>query len=391
MNFTIDKNALERALTLTGRLAGASQVTAARVRVQDGLMTVTATNLAIEITAKAPVAQENAQDSAEFFIDPASMLLGVVHELPEGEIRVSVGSISLNIDWPAGACSFPVTGDMAFPVGLRLGTDPEKPIRHITVPREALLKAFGGAIPFLEEDDFLPVVGSVLFDVNGKGGVTIVGTDRQVLVTYEMPVGSGPEEAFKFMVPKSAAKLLCNLVTKDIENVVIHCDGNVASVSTSEHDMAVRCPEPKYPAYRTVFSASEGSYMLDLKRVDITRTVRRVGALSGLKDAKDVLVLDLTEGADEMDVSAWSLIGGTSVRETVPCKWNGPDMRIAFNIRKLLELLNGAEGETVTLCIAAPNKGVIVVPDDSGTARAMIMPSLVPVEPKPEKKKKRGE
>jgi len=391
MNFTIDKKALERALTLTGRLAGASQVTAARVRVQDGLMTVTATNLAIEITAKAPVAQENAQDSAEFYIENAKLLMDVTQELPEGEIRISVGNVSLNIDWPSGACSFPVTGDMVFPVGLRLGTDPEKPIRHITVPREALLKAFGGAIPFLEEDDFLPVVGSVFFDINGKGGVTIVGTDRQVLVTYEMPVGSGPEEAFKFMVPKSAAKLLCNIVTKDMENVVIHCDGNVASVSTSEHDMTVRCPEPKYPAYRSVFQATTGAFMLDVKRAEMLRTVRRVGALSGSKDAKDVLVLDLTEAADEMDVSAWSLIGGTSVRETVPCKWNGPSMRIAFNIRKLQELLSGAEGEVVTLCIAAPNKGVIVVPDDSGTARAMIMPSLVPEEPKPEKKKKRGE
>lgn len=387
MNFTIDKNALQRALALTGRLAGASQVTAARVRVQDGQMTVTATNLAIDITAKAPVAPENAGDSAEFYVDNAKLLMDVTQELPEGDIRISVGTVSLNIDWPSGNCNFPIT-DMLFPAGLRLGTAPENPIRHIAVPREALLKAFGGAIPFLEEDDFLPLVGSVLFDVDGKGGVTIVGTDRQVLVTYEMQTGNGQEEPFKFMVPKSAAKLLCNIMTKDVENVIIHCDGNVATVSTPEHDMAMRCPEVRYPAYRSAFLAAEGSFMLDLKRTDILCTVRRVGTLSGSKDAKDVLVLDLTEGADEMDVSAWSLVGGTSVRETAACRWNGPDMRIAFNIRKLQELLSGAEGETVTLCIAAPNKGVILVPDDSGTARAMIMPSLVPEEPKPAKKKR---
>ncbi len=389
MNFTIEKKALAGALALTGKLAATSQITAARIRVEDGRMAVTATNLGLEITAKAPVAPEGTKkDGVEFYVDPARMLLDVAQELPEGDIRVSVGTVSLNMDWPAGNCKFPVTEDVSFPMGLRLGTDPEAPIRHITVPREALMKAFGGALPFLNEDEFLPLVGSVLFDVDGKGGVTIVGTDRQVLVTYEMPAGNGQEEPFRFMIPKNAAKVLCNIVTKDIDSVIIHCDGKVATVSTPEHDVAVRCPEVKYPAYRSVFAASEGSYMLDVDRKTLMQTVRRMGALCGTKDPGAAVVLDLVQTADEMTASAWSILGGTGAHETVPCRWNGPDMRIAFSIAKLQELLSGAEGETVTLCIAAPNKGVILVPDDSGTARAMIMPSPVPEEPKPEKKKR---
>lgn len=397
MIFTIEKNDFQDALALTGRLAGASLVPEARVRIADGKMAVTATNLGLELTAKVPVEQQDAEDG-EFYVGDAKVLMAATEELPDGKIRVSAGQVSLTIDWPAGSCTLPAVREMAFPPGLHIGETPEKPIRHVTVPAEALVRALKTALPFLAEDQVIPVLGSVLFDMDGKGKVTIVGTDRQVLVTYGMESGNGPQEEFKFLLPMAAAAMMVRILDKktveEVGNVILHCDGVIASVSLLKYDLVTRCLDVPYPPYRTLVDSAKTDHVLGLKRTDLVSTIRRVAAMTGSRDEKDVLVFDLKKDGDTMMVSAQSVTEQSTIRENVACHWDGPDMKIGFHIHRILELASGASGENVTIGILRPDKAATFTSDGDGAARSIVMPcpfqEFVETTPKKRKKAEKG-
>ena len=390
MKFTIDKKELEEAMRLPAQLAKGSQETKLRITIDKGKMLVTATNLAIDLTSRTDVRQdeEYADCSCLFYVESA-WIKDLVEELPEGDIDVVVGSVSLNLDWPGGGATFPAFGeDSPFPTGLRIGQDPASPIRHVGVPRDVAMRAFGAALPFLDNDQYrAPVFWNVLFDVNENGGVTIVGTDGRVLVSYDMP-GEGAGEAFRFLIPKTGVALLRGIADKDADSILLHCDGKIATASTPRYDIAIRCSEPKYPAYRSLFTGGGGNYMLRLDRRAAMQSVRRGAALAGAPDG--AVAMTLSEGSGELALRVQNAQTKAVSRETLPCGWNGPDMEVAFNAEHLTNLLHGMDTDGVVLGISAPDKAVLLFPQEDGPAKGMIMPVPVPPEIKEPARKGKG-
>lgn len=392
MKFTTDKTTLEDAFARCARLASNSLENNAQVKIAGGRMKVTATDMAIVLTSLTDVAQEDPDAEAVFYVE-AKRLNGIIAELPAGDIGVAVGDVTLSLDWNGGGAMFPIVADTKFPPGLRTGTDPEKPVHHVTIPREALIRAFGAAMPLLVEEDFRPVTGSVYFDRSADGKVTIVGTDGQALVSYDTDGEERDAEPFGFMLSKSAALVMRDILGKDDANVTIHCDGIVAELATQRYLMATRCPEGRYPSYRGLFAGTAGSYSLKASREILLRAVKRVGTMTGSKDPKDTLIMTLTHGGNTMLLQAQNMLENSSVRDSVPCSWNGPDMKVGFRIKRFLELLGGTDAANVTIGLSDPTKAATFFPDEDLAARGMIMP--VPfediVEDDSKKKKKKGE
>jgi len=392
MKFIIEKKDFEEALRMTGKVAATGVALFSRLHVGNGRLTVKSTTGHLVLACMQDVRTEDGgpmTEETDCYID-AKRLGAVVAELPEGSLTVSIGQVSANLDWNGGGCSFPVTHDEPFPDRLVLGEDPEQPIRHISVPTTALMKAFNKALPFLSEDDIRPVLGNVFFDVDGVGGVTAVGTDTQVLVTYSMTAENAGGGAFQFLIPKTSAMVLRNILDKEAESLTIHCDGTVAALQTGCYDMAMRCSDYRYPAYKTVMSNGGGAYTLTANRGEMLGAVRRIIALTGMKLPADAVVLEIPDHGDKMTMRAQNLTDLSAAREVVACSWNGPERKVAFRIQRLMGLLAGTDATTVSLMFDNPVRPVIFVPEEDGASRGMIMPTQVIEEVDPAKKNKKG-
>ncbi len=371
MKFKIDKKQLEAAFASLIRLAAHSSVEVIQATLQKNILRLTATDLMATLCLDVLCESE---DSGEFLI-LGPRFWPVLKELPEGEMTVTIGQNSVNVDWEKGNCQFPVSGDEKFPPLPRIGADSEMPIHTLNLTRDDIFSIVSGVLPATadKEAEMRPVLGGAFFDADGEA-VTVVGTDGQMLLTRGVPVRVPQEEPFSFLVPKATIALLALVLPEDSDTVSLHCDGKVFQCAGEGYRLTSLCIESKFPAYRTIMPNGEGG-RLTVDRKQLHAAVRRVAAMTAAKDEKDTVVFSLHGGiTPELELEAQNLLDFSSVRERMECGWDGEDIRIGFKVQRLLAMISCTEAERLTFVISGDKKPVLVLPEGDEDARGVMMP-----------------
>ena len=115
-----------------------------------------------------------------------------------------------------------------------------------------------------------------------------------------------------------------------------------------------------------------------MNRADFISALRRVGIFAN--KTTNQVVLDINGNA--VQISAQDIDFSYEGKEMLSCQYSGEDMKIAFNAKLMIELINNLDGAEVMLELSTPSRAGIFRPVDvveNEDLLTLLMPLMVGV------------
>jgi DNA polymerase III subunit beta len=332
-----------------------------------------ATNQEIGITAWIPAQVE---ETGSVTVD-ARLLSEFVNTLPANGVRLSVesGRYSLKVHGQGADAAINGIDADEFPVFPQSAEG----AYSVTVDPQHLREMISQVEFAAASDDSRPVLTGVLMRFEGEA-LTLAAADGFRLAVREGQLLAPAAERLDVIVPARALRELARIVgdrTEPIELTVTPNRGQLV-VRTDETEFFSRLIDGTFPDFRQIVPR-EFATRLELGREDFLTAVRRAGFFA--RDNNDVVRIEAKAGSDELmpgnvEVSATAAERGSSQSE-VPAAVHGPEGKIAFNSRYLLDVLTVLRSGRVMLGINGSNQAGVVRALESDAYSYVIMPMVI--------------
>lgn len=228
------------------------------------------------------------------------------------------------------------------------------PAAEFTLPEGDLYSLLAQTVFACSPDETRPILTGALFDVGGDM-LTIVATDTYRLALRQLKCESGVEEEQKMIVSaRVLGELMRILDAEGDEPVTIRFSERLVEFEIRNMKVASRLIEGEFPRYEKVIP--EGQDKRVLVQVDYLEQALRRAVIVARDDANRVVLRG--EGS-ALQITASSPDVGR-VEEQVEIELEGEPVEIAFNVRYILDMLEGAGSEQVVITLAgALNPGII--------------------------------
>ena len=349
MKFRCERDALLDALTVAVRAAaGASSsraaLTGAHLDLTDGTLVVTGSDLDLTLSVTAEVAGET--DGAA--VTPARLLTDVVRAVPAGSVEFSVtddgeasiraGSSEFSIrlipeeDYPQLAFKDESTDDGAAAVAFSPAVTFDGPEF-----REALSQVVRSA----SSDDSRPILTGVLMAAENEGRLRLVSTDSYRLSVRDLEGSSILGEHQRVLVPSRALQELQRLIA-DSGEVTLKLAEHYAQFVVGTVQLTTRLIPGDFPNYHGLIPTDHPN-CLTANREQLLEVVRRVRLL-----AQDSTPVRLVMGSENVEVIAITHDVGKA-NESMGATYDGEDLTVAFNPGYLIDGIEAATGDEITL------------------------------------------
>lgn len=316
-----------RAVSGRGGLPGLSGV---RADLTGDQLQLTGSDLDLTITVAVTVAGE----SDGVAVIPARLASDIVRALEPGAVSVSADNDELSIS--AGRSQFSIrliAGD-EFPQLAVLSVDP------VAIESAKLSEALKQVVPAASSDDSRPILTGVLMAAE-SGGIRLVATDSYRLSMRDVPGVSVLEEGQSVLIPSRALTELSRILGQG-DSVSLRLGEREASFEVGAVTLVTRLIEGEFPNYRGLIPDAHPN-TLTVNREELLDALRRVKLL-----AREATPVRLEMSSDGLELIAVTQDVGTA-REQVESTYDGSPLTVAFNPQYLLEGVEVATSEEVTL------------------------------------------
>lgn len=300
---------------------------------QDGELKLTTTDLDVGVSGS--VAAEIEKEGATTL--PARKLVGIIRELPASEISVEVDGKD-NATIRSGPSYFKI-------IGLSAEEFPRLPdfhdSREFKVPQKMLRDGLRKTSYAISNDETRYVLNGI-FAIFKEGKLTLVATDGRRLAMVEYELEFPPSQEIEVIIPTKAVIEVQRLLDGEGE-VTIYLSESQIALEINDTVLVSKLVEGNYPNYRQVIPA-KSTERVTLNREEFLTTVNRVSLLSS--DKTNSVRLSFSE--DNIDVMTSAQDVGEA-EESLPVKYSGPEMSIAFNPDYLMAPLRNLEEDEVFL------------------------------------------
>ena len=317
--------------------------------IQDGLLTVTASDLETSMMTSVPVeARENGRIAV-----PARILLDTLKNLPEQPVTFTLDEETYSIEISSDNGRYKLSGENAtdFPRVPQVsgGTT-------IALPANALSRAVTKTIFAVSTDELRPAMTGIFVQLN-ENGITFVATDGHRLLRYRRPELRADGRSLSFIVPKKAFNLLRAALPTDGTEVQVEVNASNAYFTFGNLQMVCRLIDERFPDYENVIPVNNPN-KLTIDRLDLLSSVKRISIYSN----KTTHQVRLKMVGSELQISAEDLDFSNEASERLSCQYEGEDMEIGFNAKFLLEMLNNIDSTEVSLEMSTPNRAGLLMP-----------------------------
>ncbi len=367
MKFRCERDALLDALTVAVRAAaGASSSRAALTGVHldlaGGALVVTGSDLDLTLSVTAEVAGE--EDGAA--VTPARLLTDVVRAVPPGSVEFSVTD--------DGEASI-VAGSSEFSIRLIPEEDyPQLAFKDESTADTAASVAFSPAVTFdgpefrgalsqvvrsASSDDSRPILTGVLMAAEDEGQLRLVSTDSYRLSVRDLEGSSILGEHQRVLVPSRALRELERLIAES-GDVTLKLAEHYAQFVVGAVQLTTRLIPGDFPNYQGLIP-SDHPNCLTANREQLLEVVRRVRLL-----AQDSTPVRLVMTSENLEVIAITHDVGKA-NESMNAQYEGEDLTVAFNPGYLVDGIEAATGDEITLHTADAVKPALLrsVADES--------------------------
>jgi len=221
-------------------------------------------------------------------------------------------------------------------------------------------------------DDLRPVMSGVFFQFSSEA-LTFVATDAHKLVKYTRTDITASETS-EFIMPKKPLQLLKGILQGIEEKISIEYNETNAQFRFGNSTLTCRLIDGKYPNYEAVIP-KENPNQMQVSRLNLLNSVRRVSIFSN----KTTYQIRLKIAGANLQISAEDFDYSNSAEERLDCDYQGDDIKIGFNSRFLIEMLNGLECNEVKLSMSLPNRAGLLTPLDNTEEGEQITMLVMPV------------
>jgi len=227
------------------------------------------------------------------------------------------------------------------------------------------------------DDELRPVMNGIYFDIEAKG-LTLVATDAHKLVRYNTVFNSSSLEGdakASFILPKKPANMLKNILVKEDGDVSLKFDTKNAHFQLENYTMICRQVEGRYPNYNGVIPKNN-PFRIFVDRVTLLNALRRVSVFSN--QASNLIKLEIGDG--NIRISAQDIDFSISAEETIPCQFDGEQIKIGFKSSFLIDILNNLSSTQITLEMSDPSRAGLILPfenEENEEILMLLMPMLL--------------
>lgn len=328
------------------------------ISAQDTKLTMTATDLEVELRAEVEVAVE---DPGEITV-PGRKLYDICRALPEGatvEVALSGGRATVK----AGrsrftlstlrAADFPVVAEVAVQQTLKLARQDLKRL--------------------LEKTQFSMAQQDVRYYLNGllletaDGTLRAVATDGHRLALAEIPVEASVERGGQVIVPRKGVLELLRLVDGE-GDVEITLGSNHVRVEANDIRFTSKLIDGRFPDYDRVVP-KDPTNVIHADRTSLRAGLQRAAILSNEKYRGVRLALEenrVTMQANNPEQE--------EAEEVLEVTYAGEEMEIGFNVNYLLDALGAVDSAEVELGVSDPNSSCLITAPGEQDTRFVVMP-----------------
>lgn len=362
MKFRCERDVIVEALGIAGRAVsgrgGMPGLAGVRAELVGDTLTLTGSDLDLTISIKVTVAGESDGVS----VIPARLATDIVKALQPGAVSFAAADESLSI--AAGRSEFSIrliAGD-EFPQMVELGSD------SVSLASDQLAESLKQVVLAASSDDSRPILTGVLLAAEADG-LRLVATDSFRLAMRDVAGVSVLEEGQSVLIPSRALGEL-NRILGQGESVELKLGEREASFEVGDVRLVTRLIEGDFPNYRGLIPDSHPN-LLTVSRAELLDALRRVKLLA--RESTPIR-LEISEGNVEL-VAITQDVG--TARESVEGKYEGNDLTVAFNPQFLLEGIEVAAGDEITLATIDELKPAVVRSVGSMEFLYLIMPVRV--------------
>jgi len=328
------------------------------LRAADGKLSVTATDLEVELVAEVAVEVKSAGETTV----PGRKLHDICRALPDG-CQVDFSLSGDRVTLTAGrsrftlatlqAADFPTVDEIAGGQGFSL--------------EQADLRWLVEKTQFsMAQQDVRYYLNGLLVETGGKT-LRAVATDGHRLALAEKQLEAKTGADRQVIVPRKGVLEL---------NRLLDTEGKVSLVLGSNHllvdldgvRLTSKLIDGRFPDYQRVIP-TKAPNVIHADRELLRHALQRTGILSNEKYRGVRLEL----GAGTVTISA-NNPDQEEATETVELEYQGEEMEIGFNVNYLLEALAAVDSETVELHITDSNSSCLIVAPGSDAVKYVVMP-----------------
>jgi len=299
---------------------------------------------------------------------PARLLLDTLKTFPEQPLTfLKTEKNTVEISANNGKYAVAYVGGEEFPKAPQVIDS-----KTIQIKSNTLHTAINSTLFASGNDDLRPVMSGVFFQFSSEA-LTFVATDAHKLVKYSR-TDIKAEETAEFIMPKKPLQLLKVILQGSEEDVSIEYNDTNAQFRFGDSSLTCRLIDGKYPNYEAVIP-KENPNQMQINRVNFLNSVKRVSIFSN----KTTYQIRLKIAGTALQISAEDFDYSNSAEERIDCEYQGEDIKIGFNSRFLIEMLNGLDCNNVKLSMSLPNRAGLLTPLDNTEEGESVTMLVMPV------------
>ncbi|HYW05205.1 MAG TPA: DNA polymerase III subunit beta [Gammaproteobacteria bacterium] len=331
------------------------------VAVRDDRLSVTATDLEVELVARAGL--EGSSPGAVTV--PGRKLVDIVRTLPEGA-GVSVELEGERVTVRSGRSRFTLS---TLPAAEFPAIEELHGLLGLDVSQASLKRLCGQTAFAMAHQDVRYYLNGLLMEFRPEG-LRAVGTDghRLALCDVECTTGAGESEPRQVIVPRKGVVELQRLLGDDDQPARLEVSTNHVRVTLGDLRFTSKVIDGRFPDYERVIPR-DGDKRVQVDRQVLRQALARTAILSNEKYRGIRLQLDSRRLAIQAHNPEQE-----SAEEELEVSYEGDGMEVGFNVNYLLDPLAALEGEAVELVLKDSNSSCLIQAPGDESSRHVVMP-----------------
>ena len=325
---------------------------------RDGQLSITATDLEVELVATAEV---DVESGGEITVS-GRKLLDICKALPDGaEIGMSLAGEKLGVRSGRSKFSLATLPAAEFPT-----VEDIKAGQTITVPQEALARLIDKTHFSMAQQDVRYYLNGMLLETGGKH-LRAVATDGHRLALCQAALDGDELAEQQVIVPRKGVLELQRLMGAN-GNLDIELGANHVRIQLDGIRFTSKLIDGRFPEYERVIP-QESPNELKADKETLRSALQRTAILSNEKYRGIRLII-----RDSGVVLQAHNPEQEEAEEEVEVEYSGDDIEIGFNVNYLLDAIGAIDGDEVTLSVVDSNSSCLLREPGNDDSRFVVMP-----------------
>ncbi len=332
------------------------------LEIQDGLLSVTASDLEIQVTARAKLAVTDpmtATVSARKFQEilrslPENTTVGI--EAAENKFTLKSGRSRFNLQ-ALPAKDFPKL------------SQGESPIAEVTLTQKELKAVLRAVQCAMAHQDIRYYLNGLLLSLS-ENRLVAVATDGHRLAFMEVTTKEQLPNV-EVILPRKAVNEIVRLLGDDDSEVVISVRTGQVGIRFGDIEFATKVIDGKFPDYNKVIPTGYQK-TISLEREQLLHSLQRAAILSNEKFrgirwiVSDNTLRIVSTNAEQEEA-----------QEELPVDYNEAPLDIGFNVGYIIDVLLSAPTQTVDFSFGDSNSSMLVTIPGESSFRYVVMPMRI--------------